>query len=443
MSQAQDPTPPPPPPPSEGPHGPSGWPAPPARRLTRRSHDRLLGGVASGLAEYLSLDPVIVRLGFVLLALLGGTGVLIYVVGWLLIPEAGTPVGQHVSSARTIAVILLALLLAAVLGGLDLQGQSLLWAVALIGLGVLLFQQNARDEDSTGRAQRPPSAQPGPATDPRPGADPRAGAETAPGTEPGSGPSPGTEPWTRPGLSPAAPPPSASGRLTQEPGPPPPMPPSFPPPPRQRPVLFRLTLGLALLGLGLLGFVDLAQLWVEPSLSDYLALALAVVGVGLLVGAWFGRSRGLIAVGLLLVPTVLGVSLLEDVVPLDWGPRGRRAGVLDIAPEQVEDLRPRYQLAAGKLNLDLTGLADEPDAEPAIDAQVGLGAISVLVPADAEVRVSATAGVGELDLALPNRVVEGGAGLQRDAFLAGTGPTLDLDLGVGMGEINVRRASGS
>jgi len=50
----------------------------------------VIGGVAAGLAEYLDIDPVFVRLAFVVLALIGGSGVLLYLAGWLLIPDGSS-----------------------------------------------------------------------------------------------------------------------------------------------------------------------------------------------------------------------------------------------------------------------------------------------------------------------------------------------------------------
>jgi len=61
------------------------------RRLARPKGDRWLGGVASGLGAYFDLSPTIYRIAFVVLALAGGTGVLLYVVAWLVIPEEGAP----------------------------------------------------------------------------------------------------------------------------------------------------------------------------------------------------------------------------------------------------------------------------------------------------------------------------------------------------------------
>ncbi len=57
------------------------------RRLYRSQKDRMLGGVCGGLAEALDIDPTIVRLIFVLLALLGGHGILLYIILWLIMPN--------------------------------------------------------------------------------------------------------------------------------------------------------------------------------------------------------------------------------------------------------------------------------------------------------------------------------------------------------------------
>ena len=47
----------------------------------------MLAGVAAGLADYFGVDPLLVRIGFVVLALMGGVAVPLYLAGWLLIPE--------------------------------------------------------------------------------------------------------------------------------------------------------------------------------------------------------------------------------------------------------------------------------------------------------------------------------------------------------------------
>jgi phage shock protein PspC (stress-responsive transcriptional regulator) len=62
-----------------------------ARGLLRRSgNDRMLGGVAGGLARYFGIDTTMVRIAFVVLTLFGGAGIPLYLAGLLLIPEDGT-----------------------------------------------------------------------------------------------------------------------------------------------------------------------------------------------------------------------------------------------------------------------------------------------------------------------------------------------------------------
>ena len=49
----------------------------------------MLGGVAAGIARYLSVDVTVVRIVFAVLAIMGGAGIPLYLAGWLLIPEEG------------------------------------------------------------------------------------------------------------------------------------------------------------------------------------------------------------------------------------------------------------------------------------------------------------------------------------------------------------------
>jgi phage shock protein PspC (stress-responsive transcriptional regulator) len=58
--------------------------------LRRPIHDRMLAGVAAGIADYLGVDPTIVRIAMVVLIFVGGAGIPIYLAGWLLIPEEGS-----------------------------------------------------------------------------------------------------------------------------------------------------------------------------------------------------------------------------------------------------------------------------------------------------------------------------------------------------------------
>ena len=61
-----------------------------SKKLYRKPNDQMIAGVCSGLADYLGLDTTVVRLIFVLLFFLGGNGILIYIILWILMPVQPT-----------------------------------------------------------------------------------------------------------------------------------------------------------------------------------------------------------------------------------------------------------------------------------------------------------------------------------------------------------------
>jgi len=165
------------------------------------------------------------------------------------------------------------------------------------------------------------------------------------------------------------------------------------------------------------------------------AAALLVVGAGLLVGTRFGRARWLLPVGLLLALALAATAAaheagLEDGVgEREWRASGSGS----------------YRLGMGEAVLDLGGLRAGDHAR--VEARVGVGQLTVLVPDDLVVDVVSDVGLGEISrteesarsrLSLDER---GGNDLH-EQFLVG-GPadeaTVDLDLEVGLGEIEVRR----
>ena len=127
----------------ETPPGPSS-----ERRLTRSRHDRMLAGVAGGIGEYFDIDPAIIRIGFVALTIFGGSGVLLYLLGWLLIPEQGgrgSLLGRpHRIGRGTLAVLILVAVLATVHPWRG-EWHPWSWPLVLVGGGLTLLLLSRRD----------------------------------------------------------------------------------------------------------------------------------------------------------------------------------------------------------------------------------------------------------------------------------------------------------
>jgi len=117
------------------------------RRLLRSRTDRVLGGVCGGLGRYLNVDPVLLRIAAVALALSGGAGVIAYIVAWIVIPEntGEEPPGPAAPAYRHgIAVAVGAGLIA--LGALLMLrdvlpwfGWAMFWPIVVVGVGVLVL----------------------------------------------------------------------------------------------------------------------------------------------------------------------------------------------------------------------------------------------------------------------------------------------------------------
>jgi phage shock protein PspC (stress-responsive transcriptional regulator) len=57
------------------------------KRLYRSNTHKVIGGVAGGLGDYLDIDPVLIRIAFVVALFFGGAGLLAYIIAWIIIPE--------------------------------------------------------------------------------------------------------------------------------------------------------------------------------------------------------------------------------------------------------------------------------------------------------------------------------------------------------------------
>jgi phage shock protein PspC (stress-responsive transcriptional regulator) len=119
--------------------------SPQPRRLTRSRSDRVIGGVCGGLGRYFDVDPIIFRIGAVVLAFIGGAGLLAYLAALLLIPSedspaaAGTPAGRNRWLVIAGVVVLLCVTWPFLLGGGLLLAGILLPLALLVAAGVLVW----------------------------------------------------------------------------------------------------------------------------------------------------------------------------------------------------------------------------------------------------------------------------------------------------------------
>ncbi|MCA9971446.1 MAG: PspC domain-containing protein [Anaerolineales bacterium] len=134
-------------------------------RLTRSETDKIIAGVCGGLAAYLEVDPVLVRLAFVVLLFASGIGLPIYVILWVIMPRAdtvdqpnseiiqkniaemGSTVSERIGRSGTVGTIFILLgayFLFSQLGWLDWLGGGILWPLIIIGLGAYLLVRRSR-----------------------------------------------------------------------------------------------------------------------------------------------------------------------------------------------------------------------------------------------------------------------------------------------------------
>lgn len=373
----QDPLPPPPP-----------TPPPTARRLVRHPDDKTIGGVCAAFGRYTDTDPVLWRVLFAALVLFGGAGLVLYALAWLLIPRADQPqsfVERHLRNADqsvSVAGVILLFLVALVLFAAIDDGSGVVVLAVVAALAYLVARERRGGE---------PGTEPG-----------------EPAWQPIGAPSSyGVPPVTQP----FAPPVAADPRA-----------------PKSRSILGPVTLSAAALMAGVL--LLLRELGATAVTGPrVLAATILVVGLGLLVGTWYGRARWLLAVGLLLALLLVPVTAFQDA---DFaGGAGERTWV-----PTASNGTTVYKLGAGEATLDLRQL--EPGSVEAIRAEVGFGSLVVLVPEDLRVRVVTEVGLGEVLQVAEARTERFGD--DREVFELGpsTGPQLELDLQVGLGEIEVR-----
>lgn len=386
----------------------------------------MLGGVAAGLADYAGIDPIVVRVAFVVLTFLGGVGIFLYLLGWLMIPPAsslsssrGIPtraLGWVRGRSTWVGVILLVVGSVLVADRLGVWHPTVFWGVTLLAVGIVLFREDRRPQQRSS-ADMPGSEPAG--SGPSEPVVPVSGSEPATFTGTSEPPLPSTRSRTGVGWAPRWP-----FRTRQAA-------PSSPPRlPRERSPLGWLAMGVVLLAVGCAAALSEGGV-IHLELAQVMALALALLGVGLLAGAWRGRARWLILPGILLIPLVLGASLID--VPISGGFGNRYVNPLSIA-----EIHGPYELSAGDLVIDLTSLSFGP-AAVSIDATVAAGRISVVVPESVSIVVTAHAGAGRV--ALFGQADQGfRVDVARTSSIPGSLTNLILNLKTGIGEIVVYRA---
>ena len=108
-----------------------------SQKLYRSSSDRMIAGVCGGLGKYFTVDPTLVRLVFLLLLVLGGSGFLLYLVLWIVVPDEQLGAApQSVVQANTQEMAQSAA-----------RKGPLIFAVILIFLGIWFLLQNLLDID--------------------------------------------------------------------------------------------------------------------------------------------------------------------------------------------------------------------------------------------------------------------------------------------------------
>lgn len=346
-------------------------------RLRRSRSDRYIAGVAGGLGRHFDIDPTIIRVLLVVLSFFGGAGILVYGVIWLFVPEDGedrAPVELNPEVLKIVLIVTGAVALMIVFGTPFLNhswGFGFPFPLLVIGLVVVAIVAT-RDQRRRNSPAPPP---------------PWGGAPAAP--SPSSGPQEGTtmsttDTHTTPYPTTGYP---TTGNQGMQPPPAwmPPPPPAYVPPPRPRRtglVLFWPTLALIAIGLGTLGIVDING---SVSPSAYVALAVAIIAVMLLIGAFVGRPGGLIALGIF---ASLGLGLTSAVeASTDWQTGGE---TVRAAPVSAAGVQNTYSVPNGQISLDLHRVRDVAALDGrVIDLHLNAGEIDVTLPPGVNANVEA------------------------------------------------------
>ncbi|MCI2419423.1 PspC domain-containing protein [Saccharopolyspora sp. K220] len=385
-----------------------------ATRPVRPRNGGKLGGVSAAIGLRYGVDPILVRVAFVLATVYGGAGLVLYLLGWLLFPREGDPVPGSTEPIRqptsTRAAVVLVLLL--IPGVFWLTTSPAIIGLA-VGLGALYMLHRNYGEKGMALATAAPSTT-------RPVATPvgentwvyPGGTSTDAPVGESSQQAPPT--WDPLGAAPFA-------WDLPEPDEPEDAQPRRP---RRRWISF-VALAVAAFFAGLATTLG-------ASLGTALAIALGVLGLGMVVGAFLRGGRGLIWAA---VP----VGALAMVLGASTGFSGD-VGDVEIRPTSIENVAPRYQKSAGSIMLDLQDLRMADGQELRTGANVGIGDITVHAPPEADLQVRCLSELGSVNCL---DVSADGSSVERSVVDNGAdgpgGGRIVLDLVVGTGDVEVVR----
>ncbi|MFD0685520.1 PspC domain-containing protein [Actinomadura fibrosa] len=370
------------------------------RRLARDPERRLLAGVCTGLGRYTGIDPVVYRVGFAVLVLAHGQGIILYVAAALLMPArpGGSSVAEQVlrrwfdaSAVLTILGALLALgVVGSVFGGVTTD------AVAIVVVfGLVLLVSHARGVDLLSVARTVPERLAGHPPEPSAARSAHASsASTSPGGVSLGKDGPGGLPEGMIDLAAYGTAWSASVKTAETDASAARYAGKTDTVRRERPgsPVASITL-LAAMAAGA-AMIPLARTHPTPDAwMLVMAPALAVIGLGLVLGGWF-RTRGLAAAG-----TVLTLALVTSTAAAEI-PRDSRFGEVEWRPTDVGSAQQQYRVAFGQGTLDLTALPLAAGQSVSIEAGVTVGGLVVRLPRDARVRLDARIGLGDLRIEL-------------------------------------------
>ncbi|HVK21082.1 MAG TPA: PspC domain-containing protein [Actinokineospora sp.] len=358
-----------------------------ATRPRRPRRGRKIAGVAAALGDRYGIDPVIVRVAFVVATFYGGAGILFYLLGWLMLAEQDDEVSPiealhgkgRSSSSGPFTILLAAALIPAFWWFFDSDYSGVLSIFVVFGLVFLLHKSRAH----LGSPGVPPSVGEATTTYATYGAEPTAQPtvvwdpiQPAPyGTEPQQPPA-----WDPLGAAPFAwdlPEPSG-----QEPEP-------LPPAPRHRKSKIGLvTVAFAFLAVGAAVVAAPSAGWL--TVPHMIGVVLGILGLGLVASAFSGGARGLI--GLVVPLAFVGVAM-TTVWP-DGFSRDR-LGDISVTPTSIAEVQDSYERDIGSVTLDLRQLPNS--GEISTRAEVDAGDVTVIVPENADVTVKCEVGVGDVD----------------------------------------------